>query len=355
MNATNFSQLKKMYEDVQMPHKVIKLSEMSYLGDNVFNVQGKEVVANATIEQKLDRLVGISSHQREWVQNASDKSGLKNFRNYMQVAYDMHAMQEIVVVADANSRQIVDVVPLKEEYLSVSTFFRIIEIFLNESGYSLQNSFFNSNQLSQELTVYLQSPSEETITLAVNEVFFPNGIFMRWNFSEIEVGNFFTRLVCMNGATEQSSHTQARINSFNDKVLQQLIGNTQIIIEQGFKHYSDRIMEAMRTTLSLYELHSAHKALLQVGLQEEQAEEIIPYSATIEKAKNQGILDNTIYLQRSNIATNFNKWQIYNQLTTFATHNTIWSENDLNRQRVLNSASRLLNKKPDIKHIIAIE
>jgi hypothetical protein len=111
----------------------------------------------------------------------------------------------------------------------------------------------------------------------------------------------------------------------------------------------------MRTTLSLYELHSAHKALLQVGLQEEQAEEIIPYSATIEKAKNQGIADNTIYLQRSNIATNFNKWQIYNRLTVFATHNTIWSENDLNRQSVLHSASRLLNKKPDIKHIIAIE
>jgi hypothetical protein len=328
---------------------------MSYLGDNVFNVQGKEVLADASIEQKLDRLVGISSNQRAWVQNASDKSGLKNFRNYMQVAYDMHANQQIVVVADANSRQIVDVVPLKEEYLPVSAFFRIIEIFLNESNYSLQNSFYNSDLLSQELTIYLQSPSGETITIADDEVFLPNGIFMRWNYNEIEVGNFFTRLVCMNGATELSSHTQARINSFNDKVLQQLIGSTQTIIEQGFKRYSERVLAATRTILSLGELQAAHKALLQVGLQEEQAEKIIPFSATIEKAKNQGLSDKALHFQMGNIVTNFNMWKIYNQLTAFATHNTIWSENDLNRQKILNSASRLLNKKPDIKQIIAIE
>jgi hypothetical protein len=355
MSTAVFSQLKRMYEDVQMPHKVIKLSEMSYIGDNVFNVQGKEVLADASIEQKLDRLVGISGDQRAWVQNASDKSGLKNFRNYMQVAYDMHANQEIVVVADANSRQIVDIVPLKQEYLPVAAFFRLIEIFLNESGYSLQNNFYNPNQLSQELTVYLQSPSNETVTIADSEIFLPNGIFMRWNFSEIEVGNFFTRVICMNGATEQSSYTQARINNFNDKVMQQLIGNAQIIVEQGFKRYSERVLAVMHTNLSLGELQSAHKALLQVGLQEEQAEEIIPYLATIEKAKNQGLVGKSLNIRQNHIATGFNMWHSYNQLTAFATHNTVWEKNDLNRQKILSFASRLLNKTPDIKQVFQIK
>jgi hypothetical protein len=126
MSKTDFFQVKRLYENTQMPHKIIKLSEMSYIGDNVFNVQGKEILASEHLDRKLDKLVGISGNQREWVQNASDKSGLNNFRNYMQIAYDMHANQEIVLVADAREQKIVDVVPLKEEYLEPHVFLQMV-------------------------------------------------------------------------------------------------------------------------------------------------------------------------------------------------------------------------------------
>lgn len=354
MNVKDFFQLKKMYEETPIPHKVIKLSEMSYIGDNVFNVKGKEVLASENIERKLDKLVGISQNQREWVQNASDKNGLKNFRNYMQIAYDMHANQEIVLIADANEHKIVDVIPLKEEYLAHSVFFKIVEIFMDNSGYYLTDTFFNSSLLSDNLTLYLQSPSEEIIEIADNEVFLPNGIFMSWNFGEIEVGNFFTRLACMNGAIERSSNTKARIHSFNDKMMQQFLGTTQDVIEQGFIRYSEKVLFAMKNKVSLSELQFAYKTLQNTGLQDHLAEEIIPYNETLDKARLQGLPEKTINLHKYLIATNFNMWNIYNRLTTFVSHNEIWDKTDTKRQKVLASASTLLNKKPDIKQFMQI-
>ena len=354
MNVKNFSQLKKMYEDTPIPHKVIKLSEMSYIGDNVFNINGKEVAASENIERKLDKLVGISQNQREWVQNASDKNGLKNFRNYMQIAYDMHANQEIVLIADPNERKIVDIVPLKKEYLVPSVFFKIAEIFMNNSGYYLTDTFFNNNLLSSNLTLYLQSPNDETIQIADDEVFLPNGIFMRWNFSEIEVGNFFTRLACLNGAIEQSTNTKARIHSFNDKIMQQFLGTTQDIIKHGFICYSEKVLFAMKNKTSLAELQFVYNALQNTGLQNHQAEEIIPYNETVEKARYQGLQEKAIDLHKDIIATNFNIWNIYNRLTSFVSHNEIWEKTDTKRQTVLASASTLLNKKPDIKQFMQI-
>jgi hypothetical protein len=354
MNVKDFSQLKKMYEDTPIPHKVIKLSEMSYIGDNVFSINGQEVIASENIERKLDRLVGISSNQREWVQNASDKNGLKNFRNYMQIAYDMHANQEIVLVADPNERKIVDVIPLKEEYLAPSVFFKIVEIFMNNSGYYLSDFFFNNNLVGDDLTLYLQSPNEETIQIADDETFLPNGIFMRWNFSKIEVGNFFTRLACINGAIEQSTNTKAKIHSFNDRMIQQFLGTTQDVIKQGFIRYSERVLFAMKSQTSLAELQFANHALQNTGLQDHLAEEIIPYNETVEKARFQGLPEKTINIHKYLIATNFNMWNIYNRLTTFATHNEIWDTTDTKRQKVLSAASTLLNKKPDIKQFMQI-
>jgi len=354
MSKTDFFQVKRLYENTQMPHKIIKLSEMSYIGDNVFNVQGKEILASEHLDRKLDKLVGISGNQREWVQNASDKSGLNNFRNYMQIAYDMHANQEIVLVADAREQKIVDVVPLKEEYLEPHVFLQMVEIFLDNSGYSLTDTFYNPNRLSEGLTLYLQSPDDETIEIADNEVFLPNGVFMRWNFNEIEVGNIFIRMACVNGAMERSTHSQSRIHSFNDKKIQQFLGTTQDIITQGFERYKERVLAAIKTKMSLAELQFAHKSLLNTGLDNGLAEEIIPYNKTLEKAKSQDLPAQTLALWQNLIATGFNMWHTYNLLTTFASHNKMWNATDVKRQQILVSASKLLNKKPDIKQYLEI-
>ena len=173
------------------------------------------------------------------------------------------------------------------------------------------------------------------------------------------LGNFEKRFPSRKTKIEKAiqnltSNTKARIHSFNDKIIQQFLGTTQEVINQGFTRYSERVLFAMKNKISLSELQFAYNALQKTGLQDHLAEEIIPYNETLDKARLQGLPEKTINLHKYLIATNFNMWNIYNRLTTFASHNEIWDKTDAKRQKVLTSASTLLNKAPDIKQFMQI-
>ena len=46
----------------------------------------------------------------------------------------------------------------------------------------------------------------------------------------------------------------------------------------------------------------------------------------------------------------FTMWQLFNIITSFATHNNVWSENDIRRTTLMQQGMDLLCRERDIKH-----
>uniref|UniRef100_UPI0026270064 hypothetical protein n=1 Tax=uncultured Porphyromonas sp. TaxID=159274 RepID=UPI0026270064 len=81
------------------------------------------------------------------------------------------------------------------------------------------------------------------------------------------------------------------------------------------------------------------------------AEEMVPYEALCKSYRQAGMYD----LQKERITKGEGTvWDAYNVLTEFATHTTLWGEQDHKRISLMNKATTMLRKKPDIVSYIEI-
>ena len=102
-------------------------------------------------------------------------------------------------------------VPLIDDFISYDDFMAFTNFFVDELRYEIVNVEVLSDET--EATMYL-NPLEPKITKIINsEEFITNGIFLHWSISTIEIGLFYTRLVCINGATEQIKSHASKIHS----------------------------------------------------------------------------------------------------------------------------------------------
>lgn len=200
---------------------------------------------------------------------------------------------------------------------------------------------------SRNPTIKRFAPGEDTIT---------DGAYLHWTGDKIELGNYYTRLVCSNGAIATIKKQQTRIYTFNPSEVHRIIdlAKSRQLSQIGFQAYEKKALEAMETKCSLFELHNLTFALTRdaIGMSAETVNSFLPTMKYEKHFEARGI---DIKHQSKLIKTDLAVWTVFNMLTAFATHTELLAPDDGARSSILNIATQFLQAERDIKHYIEYE
>lgn len=328
------------------PQKTISLSGLTHMGENVYSIEGVEVPACETFTETYDRIIGIDNRQRKMVKQASGETGLKNYRNYINVASNIQKPKSVVVIASPQSRQLTDIIPIVDEYISPTLFFDFAEMMAEETGYTVSDIKWNNSGIPRIIITYT-NPQGHTHLFGPGEDFMMDGFYLTWTPSHIELGHYYERLVCSNGQTVSEERKDATVYKLSSNEIRKMI--TQVkskqFFAQGVEQFGKLFAVASISRISLSEMGKAQKILITQGVEKEQAETLIPYENARSAYENAGLYDrHKEHLMKGEGTI----WDTYNVLTQFATHTPIWKHQDYRRIKIMNDAVGLLKKKPDI-------
>lgn len=334
------------------PQKTIPLTELIHVGESVFSIEGVEVPVRDTFAKTYDRIIGIDSRQRKMVKGASGETGLKNYRNYINVASNIQKPKSVVVVASPQSRQLTDIIPIVDEYISPTLFFDFAEMMIEETGYTISNIMWNNSEFPSIVITYT-NPQGHTHLFGPGEEFMMDGFYLDWIPSHIELGHYYERLVCTNGQTVREEHKDATVYKLSSNEIRKMIAQVKSkrFFAQGIEQFEKLFAVASTSRISLSEMGKAQKILIDQGVEKEQAETLIPYENACSAYENAGFYDCCKERLMKGEGT---IWDTYNVLTQFATHTTMWEPQDYRRINIMNDAVGLLKKKPDIVNYIDI-
>lgn len=127
-------------------------------------------------------------------------------------------------------------------------------------------------------------------------------------------------------------------------------GELEILFVENNPDEESHNWQTMTETLN--EVKMANKLLTSLGVEEVEAEEIVPYAQLIDRYTAAGYdMKHTPLAQcRSHI----NMWELLNRITYFASHNPIWSTEDNRRSALMTESSKLLIRPRDIKRYIDV-
>lgn len=103
---------------------------------------------------------------------------------------------------------------------------------------------------------------------------------------------------------------------------------------------------ASQTPASLNEVYCGRKLLTRHGAPEDLAEQLMPYSRLLNQYEEHGYGS---HLKISKAKSDIMMWDLYNNLTEFASHNTLWDVNDNRRSSLMQQSVGLLQRKRDIQ------
>ena len=344
LNA-NLKQMNNSY-----PQKRVALSELSHIGDNFYRIDKQELPFSDEAIKQLDSLVGISPQQKDVVLFNSGKAGLSNFRNYLTIATNAHKPQEVIMMANTETKMVEKVIPLISDFISYDDFMAFTNFFMDELRYEIVNVEVLRDET--EATIYL-TPLEPTITkITDGEEFITNGIFLHWSVSTIEIGRFYTRLVCINGATEQIKSHSAKIHSLTFSDIDLLLKTAKNILLQKkmFDGYRDKVLDATKGQASLAESRFCSQVLLQNGISEDVCEQLLASKEEEEICFQRGYESNFF----RKVISRHKIWDLYNILTRVASHDTDFLQNDGRRRNIYIGADKLLSKKRDIINYLCL-
>lgn len=334
------------------PHKTVTMSEITHVGENVYSIAGTEVPAGNVFTDAYDHIIGIDSQQREMVKEASGETGLTNYRNYINMASNMQKPKSVVVIASPQSRQLTDIIPIVDEYISPTLFFDFAEIMSEETGYMISDLKFNQS-VTPRITIIYTSSQGHTHRFGPGEDFMTDGFYLAWTPAHVELGHYYERLVCVNGQTIREKCKDATVHKLSSDEIRKMIAlvKSKQFFAQGIEQFGKLFAVASTSRISLSEMGKAQKILTVQGVEKELAEELIPYDEVHKAYERAGYYDRRKEHLMKGEGT---VWDTYNSLTQFATHTTIWEHQDHRRINVMNEAVNLLKKKPDIVNYIDI-
>ena len=103
----------------------------------------------------------------------------------------------------------------------------------------------------------------------------------------------------------------------------------------------------MRTTASVRELGVAVKMLNQHGVEPKDANQLIPYERTMSLYEQAGYLTDSAHMAQAK--SEMTMWELFNLLTFFATHNQLWTAQDIRRTLLMEDSLVMLMREHDIK------
>lgn len=347
-----FRMQQQRIKDGLYPHRIFRLDEISQIEGNVFSLNGLDITMNPLAQKKLNKHMGITQRQLDVVSDFSGEIGKSNFRNYLSAAHNMRNTHNVVVMANPNSKEITDVEILTKDFISIDEFFDFTELFINETNSEIDRILHSKNG-DMDVTIYMRNTQPNIVSFAPDESFETNGTRLHWNGASIEVANYFIRLICTNGQTEKIYNKEAKIFSLDTESVMNILktAKSEKLLSAGFARFKNNAQQALQAHASMSELSYVQKQLASdaINLPTEIINTIIPYDENKNYFENKGV---DINLMDTIIKTNVTIWQIYNNLTAFATHTDFWDENAIQRRNIYDLATILLRKKPDIKNYI---
>lgn len=334
------------------PQKAIGLSEVLHIGDNNYSIGNMEIEAVDSFTKSYDRIIGINSRQRNMVKAASGENGLINYRNYINVASNIQKPKSVVIIASPESGRLTEIIPIIDEYISPSLFFDFAEIIAEESGYTISDIKYNNSD-HMCITVTYTNPSGHPHSFGLNEEFMMDGFYLHWSPSHIDLGHYYERLVCSNGQMVRETRKEFTSYRLSSNEIRQMIEqvNDKQFLTNGIEQFGKLLIRASESRISLAEMSKAQKLLISNGIQEEQAEMLIPYMEARNSYETAGCYD---YKKEHLMKGQSTIWDTYNVLTKFATHSRIWQQHDHRRINVMNGAVALLQREPDIVNYIDV-
>ena len=344
MDTSEYNGIKQEILDRPVIYRELEAKEVLALGDNFYNFGNTTVQVEPEVAGKIDNIAGIMGGQTRIAYDNYGDQGVTKLRNFFGQATKNN---RIVVAADTQSKQIVDIIPLKDKLITPYAFFNFMEMYMDKNQYYPERVEYTDG--GNKVSVIIKPEHEEYMEYFKDDEFLSNALFFMWTPSEIVMGNYYIRLVCTNGSTRIIRNSIAKITSPIMSEFRKVLCITSD--SDPFKENLDTMLEsakiAKKTNASVNELKSAVNLLIQQGLDNKDANEIIPYEST--KAQYEEAGYPMIYKTMIQAKSDKTMWEVFNMLTYFATHNKLWSPHDIRRSSLMESSMGLLLKKRDIK------
>ncbi|MBO4722670.1 MAG: hypothetical protein J5629_07035 [Muribaculaceae bacterium] len=353
MNTTEFYQIKQDVLSRPICYRELEAKEIIALGENHYTVGNATFKVDSRVASRIDSFAGIKRGQSAIAHDSYGEQGLTNLRNFFGQAAPRKS-KRIVLAADKQSKQIVEAIPISNRMITPEVFFDFAEMFMDKNRYLPYKVEYsmggNGNRNGNgNISILMKPVTEQFMEFAPGDEFLANGLYLAWNPGEIGMGNYYVRQVCSNGQTQITHHSITKAFSPEAAKLKALLDITAE--SEPLKKNLDRMLLsarlAMRTSASVHELKAAMKMLNGHGLTEQDANQIIPYEQTRSKYETAGfLLSSTEEAQAKSDRT---MWEVFNLLTFFATHNTVWARQDIRRSSLMEASMNLLLRERDIK------
>ena len=348
MDTNEFNKIK--HEILMRPicYREFEAKEIVAMGENHYTVGNATFEVEPGVASKIDRFAGIKSGQSAIAHDSYGEQGLTNLRNFFGQA-EMRSSKRIVLVANSGTRQIVDAIPIRNRMVTPEVFFDFAEMLMDKNKYFPDNVEYTRDDRGGSISIRMVPVSEQIMEFTKGDEFIANGIYLLWTPGEINLGNYYKRLVCSNGQTQTSNHTITKVFSPEKAEIEKLLNVTAE--SEPFKKNIDKMLVsaqlAMKTSASVHELGLAVKMLNKLGLEYGHANQIIPYERIITEYENAGYSLSS--QQESQAKSDKTMWEVFNMLTFFATHNTVWAQQDIRRTSLMQTSVDLLLRERDIK------
>lgn len=330
----------------QEPYLVLSKEELVAERDNFYRIGETAIEVSPIVQDQLDTLIGLRRTQRKGLTETFGEDAIVNFRNSLAMANCVDKPMSFALVANSNELIVDGIIPLKGQVIPMESYFNLLEMFVDKHSYEIEMMESSHNGI-YGITTRLTPIHPQYDVFFGNDEFMTNGFYLKWNLGEIEVGNYYIRLVCSNGAVETKEHSLAHVQSIDDHKIKELLNspNKSSLIRNNLNRIKEIAQIASQTPASLNEVYCGRKLLTRHGAPADLAEQLMPYSKLLNEYERHGY-DTHIPTMRAK--SNIMMWDLFNNLTEFASHTSLWDKNDNRRTSLMQDSVGLLQRKRDI-------
>lgn len=345
MEYTDYQIAKDQFLLQPVAYREVARNEIAALSDNYYQIGGATVKLTDDMVFNFDKYLGIMPKQSQMAQRSYGDKGIANLRNFFAQANSKDDTR-VILVADTKSRTVSRIHQTNHHLIPPESFFDFAEMFMDRNNYYPDAVEYNNGS---EVNIRMRAETPEFAEFSKGDELESNGLWLRWNPTEIAFGNYFLRQVCINGQVVMDTHKMLQANSLeDDKALKRMLDVTSDNgqLQQNLNKMLNNAKIAMNTQASLYELGTGMRMLQRLGVKDGDASKIIPFEENKSRYEQAGYALNADTMRHS--ISDITMWQLFNALTAFASHTPAWQQNDPRRTQLMSQSVNLLNQKRDI-------
>lgn len=361
MKTFDYQAQKQSLMEEPLSLKVVTPGEIRYCektSDNVtiIKVQGDEFPATDGAILSLDKYSGFTQTQMNVVSQAGGQQGVRDMRNYLTAAKGSTSKGgKLALIQNPFSGQITRVIPITDQVITPAAAIRVAELFMEQNG--LYPVAMEKSHLCNGFTLIMKSSNPKELPILPGDVANIGGFAMKWDFNQISLAMLTLRLVCTNGMTHLVRDTRARITSLRPESVKDLISvpKDDKLIGATFDEFRKSAAEAKAVPASLGEVLEVNLRLRDFGIPKESCDTIAPFPQDLEAYQAHNLVKGrpSMTMARSMVSS-VNAWDLFNNLTAFASHTRLLDESDPLRGVIRHEAARFLAAPRDIKHYVDI-